>query len=645
MVLKRISIQDFLSIRAQNVQFGEQINVDLDKKVTILLGANDHGKSNILRALCCLNTGQSIKDDERNWDSEGQPSISYEFSLSSEELKAFKDVLAKLLDASTLESADEVAAAAADSTSAATVPNTLGPATNSRTDDDSEEEPELEHLAKLKELRARTTDRILFSRVGVDTELMFEEMPWNEVPEQLSEFLEQRLPRVELFQPTAGTLQDSVTAEQIGTEEFEFLQGVFFYAGLNPIDCKSLFVQNDATERRLDTASKQLDSELRRIWAQGVDLGLQFELRHRTGSIEFLANDPAVRSRKTRMSKRSAGVTQFFRLSMVLHARRRKHEANSYIFLFDEPGIYLHPKGQKDLMQVFEQLSSETQIIYATHSLFLLNQNYPERHRLIVRDERGTKVDQKPYRANWRLATDALGVQLTANILFSPSVLLVEGDSDPLYIYELFRQLNRMDALDADANMLGVYSFERLSNLRYLLQTFARGYRDSKVAVLCDGDKHGKSTFKAVKALCETLDVPRLVLADNRVIEDYILDEECFVKAAVDAIRTAAEAESIVLPHDFEKVIDDGWKARDRNAKKNAADWFKEVSTKLVKSEASKVALARNYAFHCREKLDFTPDESRKAKPLKLCQDLIVALSLPGTRAKRVIETSAGVSE
>ena len=142
--------------------------------------------------------------------------------------------------------------------------------------------------------------------------------------------------------------------------------------------------------------------------------------------------------RVTRECQRSAGVTQFFKLSMVLHARRRKNPANSYIYLFDEPGVFLHPKGQKDLLAVFEQLAGETQIVYATHSLFMLNQNFPERHRLINRNKITTAVDAKPYRANWKYAVDALGVRLTANILFSPSILLVEGDSDPLYIYELF---------------------------------------------------------------------------------------------------------------------------------------------------------------------------------------------------------------
>ena len=285
------------------------------------------------------------------------------------------------------------------------------------------------------------------------------------MPASIRRFLRSYVPRIEILHAPAGTLQDSVTSEQIVTEDYEFLQGVFFYAGIDPRDCQDLFTQDDITELRIDEASKQLNEELHKQWRQGVDLGLQFELRHRDGSIEFMAKDPSVKGRKTRMSKRSAGVTQFFRLSMVLHARRKKHPANTHIFLFDEPGIYLHPKGQRDLIQVLEQLADDSQLVYATHSLFLLNQNHPERHRLVIRDKTGTKVDQKPYQANWRHATDALGVQLTANILFSPCVLLVEGDSDPLYLYELFRQLNNRGEIDADANMLGIYSYGKHTQL------------------------------------------------------------------------------------------------------------------------------------------------------------------------------------
>jgi hypothetical protein len=278
----------------------------------------------------------------------------------------------------------------------------------------------------------------------------------------------------------------------------------------------------------------------------------------------------------------------------------------------------------------------------------LLNQNYPERHRLIIRDEQGTKVDQKPYRANWRFATDALGVQLTANILFSPAVLLVEGDSDPLYIYELFRQLNRSGEIDADANMLGIYSFENLPNLRFLLQTFRHENHSAEVAVLCDGDKAGKRTFKAIKDLCEARGVSRLVLADSCVVEDYALDEDCFVKGAIEAIHTAADAEKLKLPDNADQTIAESWRTHLAAPKTHTADWFKTTAKELLKNKdgASKVALARNYAFRCREKLDVSALATRKPRGISLCKEILSALKLPGTKAKPILAiTNPSVAE
>jgi recombinational DNA repair ATPase RecF len=50
MLLARLEITDFLSIKGT-------LPIDLDKKITIMLGSNDHGKSNVLRAFVTLTTG------------------------------------------------------------------------------------------------------------------------------------------------------------------------------------------------------------------------------------------------------------------------------------------------------------------------------------------------------------------------------------------------------------------------------------------------------------------------------------------------------------------------------------------------------------------------------------------------------------
>jgi hypothetical protein len=497
---------------------------------------------------------------------------------------------------------------------------------------------------------------LTLNRRGVGGSLQFLGVEMNDLPEQIRQFFEEKKPRVELFEALSGSLQDSATAETISTTEYEFLQGVFFYAGLDPMHDSKVFTQDDRTTRSLDTASKQLDGSLRGLWGQGTDL--HFQLRHKGNAIEFLADDPAIKSRKARMSKRSSGVTQFFRVSMVLYARRKKNPANSYIYLFDEPGVFLHPQGQRDLLQVFEQLADENQIVYATHSLFLLNQNFPERHRLIRKDDAGTKVDQKPYRQNWKLATDALGVYLTSNILFSNKVLLMEGDSDPMYTYELFRELNRSTDVDVDLNALGIMSFYDYQNLRFLLQVFKKEGHDISLLVIVDGDPAGKAMLQRVNTLCKRLEVPTLKLADGRSIEDYCLYEEEFLQAVRKTLQQACEAEGKATPKDLADKIAKSWdehkasgekaekrgktegaEKEEKKEKRTTGRWFKDVAKELIDDEASKVVLARTYSELSREVTTPAPNREKLKEARGLCQEIATKLSLPAVRAVKAIET------
>lgn len=247
---------------------------------------------------------------------------------------------------------------------------------------------------------------------------------------------------------------------------------------------------------------------------------------------------------------------------------------------------------------MFEQLAAENQIVYATHSLFLLNQNFPERHRLIAKDEAGTKVDQKPYRQNWKFATDALGVYLTSNILFSNKVLLVEGDSDPLYVYELFRQLNNSGDVDVDLNSLGVMGFYDYHNLRFLLQLFQREGQGASLIVLVDGDSAGEAMIKRVNDLCKRLGVPTQKLTEGRSMEDYCLFEEEFIRAVYQTLKTACEFENKPVPKELENKIQKSWEEHktsadkiekkvktdekeERKEKRTTGKWFKDVKHRV----------------------------------------------------------------
>lgn len=666
MLLTRLVITDFLSIKGT-------LPIDLDKKVTIMLGSNDHGKSNILRAIQHLNDGDLITEEESNWDATEEsdwnptaaPALSFIFSLTAGERREWKSIVEDLLkaaaekslasDTSAVEGEDDVSEPAVVTPAAKTATIAAKSEKAASVPVEPEESPsELPESALDPAATALT-----LTRRGVGGGLRFSGVLLGDLPEQLERFFEDKKPRVELFEALSGNLQDSATAETIVTPEYEFLQGVFFYADLDPMKNSQVFIQDDRTTRVLDTASKQLDRNLRSLWGQGTDL--HFQLRHKGNAIEFLADDPAIRSRKARMSKRSSGVTQFFRVSMVLYARRKKNPANFYIYLFDEPGVFLHPQGQRDLLQVFEQLADQNQIVYATHSLFLLNQNFPERHKLIRKDEAGTKVDQKPYRQNWKLATDALGVYLTSNILFSNKVLLVEGDSDPMYTYELFRELNKSGDLDVDLNALGIMGFYDYQNLRFLLQVFKKEGQDISLLVLVDGDSAGKAMLQRVNALCKRLDVPTHKLADGRSIEDYCLYEDEFLQAVTKTLQNACEAEGKVAPRDLAERITKSWdehkisgektekraktervekeEKEEKKERRTTGRWFKDLARELIDDEASKVVLARTYAQLCREVTTPAPNREKLKEAKALCHEIATKLTLPAVRAIKAIET------
>jgi predicted ATP-dependent endonuclease of OLD family len=688
MLLRSVEITDFLSVKGST-------KLLLDRAITVLLGSNDHGKSNLLKAIEHLNDDRPITADEVNWDATGIATLDFAFRLSDSEKAAWSTAVKALREeiaegeeeASDEESEDEDKAKTAEASTAEATPPAnpadpaaaQAPAKEAARKAAARQKAEETREREIREFLAQTADdlapeELLLSRRGVDSELSYKGIDVGDLPQEIHDIVSGGIPRVELTRSLTGELQDSVSSSELNTESFEFMQGLFFYAGLNPQDATPLFDQDDATERQIQDASKILDANLRRLWGQGTQL--HFSLAHRKGKIEFLADDPAVKKRKARMSKRSDGVTQFFRTSIVLNARRRKHPANSYLYLFDEPGVYLHPQGQKDLMQVFEQLGIENQIVYATHSLFMLNQNFPERHRLVIKDEEGTKIDGKPHRANWRLATDALGVYLTSSILFSSHVLFVEGDSDPLYLFEFFRQMNRLGELDADTNRLGIMSFSDIQNLKFLLQVIKRDDTNNiQAMVLFDGDDAGAGMSEKAKSLCDRLGVKRLQLDKNKSIEDFCFHEPTFIAALTKTLRDAKESDKAKVPTDLDAQVLKAWEERkkptteaksttkpadqagqkeegkpaetktekkpDKTGPATAGRWFKEIAIQLIEDEASKVALARNYILACRELEDSVLKQADHLPVKRLCQSIADSLSLPKLASEQVTVANA----
>lgn len=217
-----------------------------------------------------------IHADEVNWDATGTASIEFLLSLSeaekaawSSEVRKLRAELVKLDESESSEEEEADADKTTDSTSASTKtsPATMASVTTADADDDTlaiEREEEVRRFIGLVPLDDPLNE-VLLSRRGTDAPLSFRGIELTDLPSEIYAFLRAGIPRVEFFRLT-GELYDSVAASELNTDAFEFVQGLFFYAGIDPADALPLFTQDDVTERQIEDASKVLDTNLRRLW-------------------------------------------------------------------------------------------------------------------------------------------------------------------------------------------------------------------------------------------------------------------------------------------------------------------------------------------------------------------------------------------
>jgi len=99
----------------------------------------------------------------------------------------------------------------------------------------------------------------------------------------------------------------------------------------------------------------------------------------------------------------------------------RANENIPNIILIDEPGLFLHAKAQEDVLSKLEDSAKKVQLIFATHSPYLLEADKLNRIRLIYHTKTyGTRIENKVHAlADKETLTPiltAIGLELNAGI-------------------------------------------------------------------------------------------------------------------------------------------------------------------------------------------------------------------------------------
>ena len=136
---------------------------------------------------------------------------------------------------------------------------------------------------------------------------------------------------------------------------------------------------------------------------------------------------------------RSRGMRWHLAFYIRLSARARGRVKN--IILIDEPGLHLHARAQRDILNLLEHSSKTQQVMFSTHSPYLIEADKLERVRLLLKTRaRGTYIENKVHAVSDKETLTpiltAIGMDLNQGIVGADKVnnVVVEGASDVLYL-------------------------------------------------------------------------------------------------------------------------------------------------------------------------------------------------------------------
>jgi len=238
----------------------------------------------------------------------------------------------------------------------------------------------------------------------------------------------------------------------------------------------------------LEASSNKITNEIFKYWSTNKNLDIEFKIQNTTnpqGQPEKIL-DIRVKSQRHKITlpldRRSKGFNWFF--SFIIWFSKIQADKNSdYILLLDEPGLNLHASAQADLLRFFDDLSKKYQIIYTTHSPFMVETEYLDRVRTCFETEEGTiisdSIQEKDPNTLFPLQA-ALGYDIAQNLFVSKNNLLVEGPADLIYLTLISSILEseKRTFLNDKITIVPVGGLDKVS-------TFISLLRGSKLNVAC----------------------------------------------------------------------------------------------------------------------------------------------------------------
>jgi len=358
---------------------------------------------------------------------------------------------------------------------------------------------------------------------------------------------------------------EQLNEENLEEEELKTAKALFELADINTKEIINAESYEDF-KAELEATQATITNELFKYWETNKNLEITFDIDKVEGTEERDFHSPQhginvkvqdskiiehvldirVKNRRSGVSlplkNRSKGFNWFFSF-LVWFKKIQEDKESNYILLLDEPGLNLHAAAQANLLHFLNDLSIDYQIVYTTHSPFMIEPDKLQKVRTVLETENGTiisdSIQEKDPNTLFPLQA-ALGYDIAQNLFISKHNLLVEGASDLLYLTVMSSILQSVGrtGLDSKITIVPTGGLDKVS-------TFISLLRGSSLNVVCLLD-----TFRDSKGKAKLEDmIEQKIIARKKIkfFHEFLTD------------YTTADIEDLFTKEDYLKIYNEAF--------------------------------------------------------------------------------------
>lgn len=314
------------------------------------------------------------------------------------------------------------------------------------------------------------------------------------------------------FIPAVRTEQDALRViESLIESELQILDGDEEYS--KAIDTINRLQQNvlDNISRQIISPMKDFLPALRDIHIRILNEKRKTELRRNT---EVIIDDGTA----TSIKQKGDGIKSLTALAMLNIAQQTDRVS---VIAIEEPESHLHPEIARQLYDTICSLAVNHQVVLTTHSPLFINRTRLNEN-IIVNEGKATPVKKV------KEIREVLGIKVSDNLTNAENILIVEGEDDKIALEKLLPSMSEKIKRAMLNGTLLIDYIGGAGNLPYKL-SFYRNLQ-CKYHVLLDNDEAGKTagTYAEEQGLLDVKNTTYTICNGSPEAEI----EDCYDKSA-----------------------------------------------------------------------------------------------------------------